>query len=405
MSQVASAQHSPDRAVREGPDRQLFWLAAGATLLGLCAIASAGFARSVHRDQGIVTGEAHTQAIAIVAALLVALWVSRWRATAWRRLAPWFFLACAGAVLAVKFIGIERNGAQRWIDLGPFHAQPSEFAKLGVVLFLAWVLARREPWTGPKRPVRGVGEWLDHVAVPKIVRSLPLLTVISVVVMVEREPDLGTAAVIAVAALVMLVAGGVTWKSLAMLGVLGSIGVAWMVLQEPYRIDRIATHMYRWEELHRDDVGFQTTQSEMAMASGGLAGVGAGAGRARHMLPAATSDFIMTTIAEDFGLVGALTVLAILGLLVRRLLVVASRVPDGFGKLVLCGVAAWIAVQTCVNVAMANGALPAIGLPLPFISAGGSSLAALWLAIGVCLAISRTAARPAPIRRPEALPA
>lgn len=375
---------------RAALDSQLILLTAIATLLGLLAIFDAGFARSVLKGEGVVPREARTQfvyaLVAVGGGLLCALPTAAW----WRRFAPWAFGAALVGLVAVKLVGAEMNGAQRWIDLGPFNVQPAEFAKLGAILFFAWALAGRRAWTGPRRDPRGIGEWLDLVAVPKFLRAVPLFVVLVAVVMVEREPDLGTAAVIAATAVVMLVVGGVTWKSLAILGVVGSVGVTAMVIQEPYRVDRITSHVHRWEPQHRDDVGYQTTQSEMAMASGGVLGVMPGAGRAKHMLPAATTDFVMATVAEEFGLIGALAVLGVLGLLVRRLLVLGSRVEAPFARLALYGVAAWIGLQTCVNVMMANGALPAIGIPLPFFSSGGSSLVALWAAIGFCLAVSRS---------------
>ena len=136
------------------------------------------------------------------------------------------------------------------------------------------------------------------------------------------------------------------------------------------------------------------------MASGGLFGVGIGNGRAKHILPATTTDFIMATIGEEVGLVGSLFVLSIIGAIVWRLKWLASRATDRFASLVLFGTAAWIGIQACVNVMMANGFLPAIGIPLPFISSGGSSLVALWMALGLCQSV--LAPQPEPVVEEEA---
>jgi cell division protein FtsW (lipid II flippase) len=147
-------------------------------------------------------------------------------------------------------------------------------------------------------------------------------------------------------------------------------------------------HFQRWETQNIDDSGYQTVQSEIAMANGGLNGVGPGAGHAKHLMPATTTDFVMATVAEEFGFLGATAVLTLLGALVIRLLYRASQAQDRFAMLTLTGIAAWLGFQGCVNVLQANGTLPPIGIPFPFVSSGGSSLLALWMAIGVTEALA-----------------
>jgi cell division protein FtsW len=143
-----------------------------------------------------------------------------------------------------------------------------------------------------------------------------------------------------------------------------------------------------------DDTGYQTVQSEIALASGGPIGVGPGAGRAKQVLPAATTDFILATIGEEFGLFGVLLVLCVLGALVIRLFQLAANAPNRFAGMVLVGVGSWIGFQTILNVMMVNATLPAIGVPLPFISSGGSSLVSLWLGVGLCQAVLQPAPEP-----------
>jgi cell division protein FtsW len=236
------------------------------------------------------------------------------------------------------------------------------------------------------------------VAVPKIKRFMPALWVLLAIALIAKEPDLGTAAILAATAFVLGIVGGVSRKSLVWVGVIGCLGATLFVYAEPYRLDRISNHLHRYDASNVDDVGYQTVQSELAMASGGLFGVGAGAGRAKHVLPARTTDFIPATIAEEFGFVGWLVVVGLLGALVIRLFLLAPRSPTRFGALVLYGVGTWIGVQSVTNLCMANGFLPAIGIPLPFLSSGGSSLLALWAALGVCQSAL------APLPKPKEVP-
>jgi cell division protein FtsW len=200
---------------------------------------------------------------------------------------------------------------------------------------------------------------------------------------VEKEPDLGTAAIIAVTGFAMFVPGGVSKRSLAAAVVLAVSGCWLMIKHEPYRLERIENHIQRWSPKNVDDTSYQTVQSELAMATGGVTGIGVGNGRAKQVIPATTTDFIWATLAEEFGLAGSLVVLAVIAAFVWRLLQQSSRAPSRFGSLVLFGLGAWIGIQACVNVMMANGFLPAIGIPGPFLSSGGSGLIALWCAVGL----------------------
>jgi cell division protein FtsW len=214
----------------------------------------------------------------------------------------------------------------------------------------------------------------------------PAIWVFIAIGVIEREPDLGTAAVLAVIVFAMMYLGGVTSRSLLLALAIALVGTGILVLKEPYRLDRITQHDSRWSIANVDDVGYQTVQSELGMATGGVVGVNVGNGRAKHVMPAATTDFVMATVAEETGLVGSLIVLASVGAVVWRLFSLAGRAPTKYGSLLLSGFGVWIAIQTTVNALMANGTLPAIGIPMPFISSGGSSLVALWMALGICQA-------------------
>jgi len=281
----------------------------------------------------------------------------------------------------VDVIGLEQNEAKRWIKLGPITFQPSEFAKLTVILMLAAVFANRSKWK-PK-PFRDWAEYMDRNLMPKLKRSAPWWIALAGVVLIEGGKDLGTAAVVLVIILTMLLAGGVSWKSMALICVLLATVTTAVIYKQPYRIDRINNHFVRWNKNVVDDVGFQTTQAERGAAEGKALGHGIGNGQVKQIIPAPTTDFIMATIAEETGLLGSTVVIALLAGICARLLALSQRAPDRFGALIMVGSAGWIGVQTCTNVMMANATLPAIGIPIPFISSGGSSLIALWLMLGV----------------------
>jgi cell division protein FtsW len=261
------------------------------------------------------------------------------------------------------------------------------------VIFLAGVFATRKPL--PKLKQFDPGLWMDKISWRWALRVLPLFVMAVAIYSIEKEPDLGTAAVIAVVMGIMFLVGGVSIRSLVVLGVLAGVGGSYMVQSQGYRMERVLNHEQRWAPENVDDLTYQTVQAELAMASGGWFGVGVGNGKAKHVLPATTTDFVMATVAEEFGLVGAVFVLGVLGAFVARLVFLAYRAPSQFGTLYLMGFASWICVQSTVNVAMANAAIPAIGIPLPFISSGGSSLFALWLAVGCAQMVLRPAAQKA----------
>lgn len=354
------------------------------TVLGCVAIFDAGFARSTQSGSWIppeFRAQIAFSVIAVIAGMGAALVpIEKWKRAALPMLGIGFLL-----LVLVKIIGIEMNGAQRWIKLGPITIQAAEFMKVAMILFLAWLLPQRKDWKRPKRKLRDFADKLDYVVLPRLARYWPLLVVGLAVVLIEREPDLGTAAVVAATAFFMFVYAGVSRFSLVAV-TLGSLLFTGVFLsQETYRMERITSHLHRWEDRHMDDIGYQTTQSETAMADGGLFGQGIGAGRVKHYMPAATTDFIFATIAEETGLFGVTILVALTAAMVVRMIQLAGRSQSPFGQLVAVGVALWMTVQAATNLMMANGALPPIGIPYPLISSGGSSLIAIWVGIGMTL--------------------
>lgn len=379
-------------------DPWLFWLGMLATTIGLIVIFDAGFARAIAQG-AMAPREFFMQLVFWPLGILVAFGLSKVRPERYQRFAPLIWAATVIALVLVFVPGLRapQNGAMRWIKSGPLLIQPAEFAKITSILFLAAVLANRKRWPAKIKRARSLADWMDRIVVPKLSRSFPALITLVASFLIIKEPDLGTGAVLVFVMFVMFWLGGVTSKSMVALVAVCGIGVYGAIRMEPYRIERIKHHSERWSSENMDDVGYQTVQSELAQASGGLTGVGPGAGRAKHVLPATTTDFIMATVGEEFGFIGAVVVLAILLALVLRMFWLSSRAPTRFGMLVLAGVGSWIAIQTCTNIMMANGLLPAIGIPLPFVSSGGSSLVALWMGLGLC----QSALMPAKVKEEE----
>ena len=267
-----------------------------------------------------------------------------------------------------------RNGATRWLRLGglpPF--QPAEFAKLALVVYLAHWLATRGSEVGSFR--RGM---------------LPFLVIIGVLAgLVLLEPDLGTTGVLVLTAFTMFfVAGGSIWQ-LALLVPVGLAGVAGMLLLRPYQMARLTTFLDPFEVASSD--GYQTVHGLMALGLGGVFGQGLGQSRQPSglALPAAENDFIFAVVGQEFGLVGGLAVIGLFLLLAWRGVRVAMHAPDTFGGLLAMGITAWLAFQAFINIGVVVNLLPLTGMPLPFLSDGGSSLVVSLAAVGILLSISR----------------
>jgi cell division protein FtsW len=356
-------------------DATLLILGILATFVGWLFIFDAGYARSISSNLGVLPKEFVSQFRYTFASLLVYVLFSFANPGVIKKWASGLWFLTLVLLFAVTKIGHEQNGAKRWIGFGELNIQPSEFAKLTLVLFFATVFAARGA-------LKDKPHWTDRLD-----RWMPAIVAAIGVYLIEDGKDLGTAAVVGAIAFLMAFLGGVKPGSIALVVALVFGSVGFLVVKQPYRLDRIVNHSTRWDKENVDDNGYQTTRAEVGIATGSIFGVGLGNGWVKHKIPAPTTDFIMATVAEETGLVGTLAVISIIAGLVLRLLWLARNTFDRFGKLVLTGIAVWIGVQTCVNLMMANATLPAIGIPVPFVSSGGSSLVALWLAIGIAQSV------------------
>ncbi|MDZ7677129.1 MAG: putative lipid II flippase FtsW [Acidimicrobiales bacterium] len=316
------------------------------------------------------------QAIWLGAGLVVLVLTMRIDYHVWRRLAVPSLLVSLGLLVLVLIPGIGREvyGATRWLGIGPVQIQPSEFAKFGLVLFTADLLARRA------HRMHDLRITLKPVAVvTAVVAGLVLL-----------QPNLGTTMVIGAIAVAMLFVAGTPLLPLAGLGMGGAAAAGGLALAAPYRRERVMTFLDPWRDPL--DTGYQTIQSLVGIAQGGLAGVGLGASRSKWgFLPFAHTDFVFAIIAEEAGLIGASLVVALFIALAWLGVLTSMRAPDTFGMLVAAGITTWLCVQAFVNIGAVIGILPITGVPLPFVSFGGSSLLAIMAASGILLNVSRHA--------------
>jgi cell division protein FtsW len=269
-------------------------------------------------------------------------------------------------------IGAERGGARRWIALGGFSLQPSEFVKLGMVLFLArWISRHRE-------------------AMPRFASGvLPALLCVGVCsALMLGQPDFGTAVILGLLLLLMLFVGGARPAHIGALVLCGAIATIAAVHLAPYRMRRLLAFMHPWE--HSQDAGFQLVQSLIAFGSGGLSGVGLGQSEQKMLfLPEAHTDFIFALVGEELGLIGAVVVLVLFAVVAVRGFRIAVRHSDSFASLLAFGLTAVLVLSAVVNVGVVLGMLPTKGLPLPFLSYGGSALLATMLEVGLLAGLSR----------------
>jgi len=285
-------------------------------------------------------------------------------------------------LVLVPHLGVMRNGARRWFGFGAFTIQPAEIAKVVMVVYLARWLEK----SGDR--VRTVREGL-----------VPFLVILGAIVgLVLLEKDLGTAMVLAIIAIAMfLVAGARWWQVVGTVGLsAGAIGL--LIRLEPYRFSRMSAFLNPWADSL--NTGFQSVQSVLALGSGGLFGVGLGNSIQKYQwLPEAHTDFIFAIIGEEVGLIGTLFVLTLFCLLAYRGYRAALRAPDTFGLLLATGITTWLIFQAFVNMAAVTLTLPTTGIPLPFVSFGGSSLSVSLTAVGLLLNISAQGVKPTVGRR------
>ncbi|NKB90272.1 MAG: putative lipid II flippase FtsW [Acidobacteria bacterium] len=355
-------------------DRYLFFAATTLIAGGLVMVYSASFAVSNHNfghDMQHVTRQSIAVLVGLVL-LLLGMFIDyrRYQKPVVVAIAVLGIIAALVVVLALP----ASRGSSRWIPLGVFNVQPSEFAKLVVILFLASFLSRKAERLNEFK--RGI---------------LPISLVVgSITLLVAVEPDLGTACMIAAIAGSMLWVGGLSWKYVANLGAIAIVAATAQIMRSGYQSRRIVAFLDPWADAR--GAGYQTVQSLTAVGSGGLTGVGFAEGQQKTgFLPDPYTDFIYAVIAEEFGLVGALVVVSLFMVLLWRGFRAALRAPDPFGFYVGIGLSAFLVIQALINMSIVVNLLPTTGIPLPMISYGGSSMLVSCIAVGILLNISQHA--------------
>ena len=275
------------------------------------------------------------------------------------------------ALVFVPGISIENYGARRWIGMGSFSMQPSEIAKFAYVLFCAVIMSR-----------------LD---IGKLVNCLPQIGVgVVFCCLIIAEPNMSITMCMAMLMVIMLYLGGMKWKYFLVMLIPIALAVPLLIVMEPYRLQRLLAFLDPWAS--PKDEGYQLIQSLYALGSGGFFGVGLFNSRQKfRFLPFAESDFIFSVIGEETGLFGCLIVFALFAIVILRGVRIAVNSKDKFSFYLAGGISAVVAVQSMLNFAVVTGSIPPTGLPLPFISYGGTSLVVFMTAMGLLLNLSRQA--------------
>lgn len=285
-----------------------------------------------------------------------------------------FILAATLIMLLLVFtpIGVSANGSKRWINLGFTTLQPAEIAKFALIIFMSSYFSRKR---------NEIGSFFKGV--------LPMLGVVGMYcVLIMLQPNFSMVLCIGFVTIVMMFAGGVKMRHMLTMGVLGVGGAVALVFAEPYRVKRLMAFMDPFADASSS--GYQLVQSYYAIAGGGLFGKGLGMSQQKLLfLPYGESDFIFSIIAEELGFIGVLAIICMYVVLLWRGIRIALTCPDRFGSLLATGVTSVIAIQTLINIGVVSGSIPPTGQPLPFISAGTSSLLIFMASVGVLLNVSR----------------
>ncbi|MDP1793807.1 MAG: putative lipid II flippase FtsW [Acidimicrobiales bacterium] len=354
------------------PGRPLLVVVAALCITGLVMVLSASSVDALHtfgRPWHYFTRQAIS--VGLGAALLFV--TSRVDYHFWRKFAVPMVAGVALLLFLVLIPGVGQTayGARRWLGAGPLQFQPSELAKLALIIFGADLLARHPPSREGPTAVYVVGG---------------VATAICVLVM--AQPDMGTTMVIGGTVISVLVLGGIPWNMLGM-GLAGTVCLGSLVaVVEPYRLERLKSFADPWDSASGS--GYQVVQSLVGLGSGGIRGLGLGASTAKWgFLPNAHTDFIFAIIGEELGLVGGIGVIGLFIALGAYGIRAASQAADPFGALVAGGITAWLVGQGALNIATVVGVLPVTGVPLPFVSVGGTSTMFGMAAAGIVINIAR----------------
>ncbi|MFZ0522685.1 MAG: putative lipid II flippase FtsW [Candidatus Acidiferrales bacterium] len=360
------------------PDRKLFGVTLALCLIGVVMVFSAS-AMTASEQFGAGYIFLLRQLIYLVLGIAGMFWLMNSDYRKLRQPSVVFTGLALSFVLLVGVFFLDRSHqTHRWFRMGPFSFQPSEMAKLALIIFLAWFLElRRLPRNF------GVNDPLHSLA--------PALgTTLVMAALVVKEPDMGTAFMIVLIAMVMLFVAGLSYRYIAGTVLAAIPTIYLLIVRVPYRLQRLEAFLH--PDLDPKGAGFQLMQSLISVGSGGMTGVGLMESRQKlFFLPEAHTDFIYAIIGEELGYIGAVVVLVLFAVYGWRGFVAAMKAGDEFGKFLALGITTMVVGQALINLSVVLGLMPTKGIPLPFISYGGSSLIAMLLATGVLLNISQQA--------------
>ncbi len=375
--EYARTASTPTREL--GFDQALIWVCLTLLAWGLVMVYSATIAmpdnpRFARYSQNFfVARHALWIGISFVAALVVFQVRMNW----WEKAAPWLFVAALALLIAVLIphVGMVVNGARRWISLGPMNFQPSEVAKIAVLLYASDYMVRK--MEVKERFFRAV---------------LPMGFAVGVVgLLLLAQPDMGAFLVIAVIAMGLLFLGGVNARMFFLIAAVLVVAFGLMIASSEWRRERIFAYLDPWSEQHALGKGYQLSHSLIAIGRGEIFGVGLGGSIEKlHWLPEAHTDFLMAVIGEEFGLIGVICLIGLFMWLTRRIMHIgrqAIALDRVFSGLVAQGIGLWIGFQAFINIGVNLGALPTKGLTLPFMSYGGSAILANMVAIAIVLRV------------------
>lgn len=364
----------PERAVKHAADHLLLLSIVGLTLFGFVMVTSASaVVAEKYWDDAYYFAKRQVLYGGIVG--LIMFLVGYFTAyKMWRHLALAGLLLSLGLLILVFVPGLQvaSGGAARWIGFGPITIQPTELTKLTFIIYLAALLEKKGA---------AVRDFRTGV--------LPFLIIIGIIcVLIILQPDIGTLFTITAIALTMVYAAGFRLRHLLVILLGGASVFAVLINTARYRLERIMVYLH--PELDPQGIGYQINQALLAVGTGGLWGLGLGRSRQKYYyLPEPAGDSIFAIIAEELGLIRAGTILLVFAFIGWRGMGIARQAPDAFGRLLAVGITAWLVVQAGINVGAILGVLPLTGIPLPFISYGGSALATALFASGILLNISK----------------
>ena len=334
-------------------------------------IACVGFAMLYSAANGSIEPWASRQIMRYVAGVALMLIIAVIEIRIWLRHSYLIYFAALLLLIAVEVMGEVGMGARRWVNLGVFQLQPSEMMKIALVLALSRFYHRT-----PFEEINRV-RWL----------AMPLLLILAPVALVMRQPDLGTATLLLATGIAILALAGIRLRKLAVLFglMLAAIPFGWIFFLHGYQKDRVLTFL----NPERDPLGagYHIMQSKIALGSGGLFGKGFMQGTQSHLsfLPERQTDFIFTMLAEEFGLIGCIVLLGLYVMVVVYGYAIALRSRSHFGRLLAMGTVTTFFLYVFINIAMVMGLIPVVGIPLPLVSYGGTSMISLLIAFGLIL--------------------